>query len=435
MSSKCESWGKFPKVNQEVESLTWVSDLTDFSEDKTYLPYGLGRSYGDSCLNDNGCLIDTSKLNKLISFDEKTGVLKCEAGASLEDIIYFALPKGWFLPVTPGTKFVTVGGAIANDIHGKNHHMAGTFGCFIRSFELLRSNGERLVCSKDQNSEMYAATIGGMGLTGLILWAEVELKAVDGPLIEMESIQFEGLDEFFEISKNSDKDFEYTVAWLDCVSQGEKFGRGIFMRGNHSKTKTDKYFRKTLPLTVPFNFPSFSLNKYTVTAFNTVYYNKQRSKVVKSEVNFDPFFYPLDMVDNWNRIYGKEGLLQFQCVIPDDKKTTAMLDILKKVVDSGKASFLAVFKEFGDIQSPGLLSFPRPGATLCLDFPNCKSTRKLLLELDELVLKAGGASYPAKDALISQESFKCYYPKLEEFKKYKDPKFSSSYWRRVTGEE
>ena len=429
-----QSWGKYPKVEQQAEAVNWISEVPEFKPESTYLAYGLGRSYGDCCLNGDANLLIMQNLNRLISFDAEKGVLICEAGVSLEDIIKFALPKGWFLPVSPGTKFVTVGGAIANDIHGKNHHCAGTFGCFVKSFEILRSDGERLVCSANQNSELYQATIGGIGLTGLILWAEIQLKSVAGPLIDMESIKFNGMEEFYEISSDSDGDFEYTVAWLDCVSKGKQFGRGIFMRGNHSTEKTEECFRKTLPLTVPFNFPSCSLNKFTVSAFNFLYYNKQLEKVKKTTVNFDPFFYPLDGVDNWNRIYGSKGFLQFQCVVPPEKKKTSMDKILKMVIESGKASFLAVFKEFGEIKSPGMLSFPRPGPTLCLDFPNSASTRKLMQELDEVVLEAGGASYPAKDACISQESFKCYYPKLEEFKACKDPLFSSSYWRRVTGE-
>lgn len=425
------SWGKFPKVKQSPLLLHWRCEIPDLKSGESYLPYGLGRSYGDSCLNSKGQILVTSALNKIISFDINTGIFEAEAGISLEEIIKVALPRGWFLPVSPGTKFVTLGGSIANDIHGKNHHVAGTFGCFVKSFKLLRSSGEILNCSENENQEFFKATIAGLGLTGLVISAVIQLKKVASPLIDQETVKFSSLDEFFEISSES-KDYEYTVAWLDCVSTGKDFGRGIFIRGDHSKEKSDQYFRKPLPLNVPFNFPSRSLNKYSIKAFNTLYYNKQFAKIKKSTVNFDPFFYPLDAVKNWNRIYGKNGFLQFQCVVPPEEKNKAMREILKQVVASGKASFLAVFKEFGDIKSPGLLSFPRPGATLCLDFPNTAKTRELLLNLDKLVKGSGGASYPAKDALISKESFECYYPALEEFKKYKDSCFSSDYWRRVT---
>lgn len=429
-----ESWGKYPKVQQEAQHLNWIFDKIKFDKNKTYLPFGLGRSYGDSCLNDKGIIIPTRRINRLINFDKQAGILNCEAGISLEEIINFSLPLGWFLPVTPGTKFVTVGGAIANDIHGKNHHLAGNFGNFVKSFVLLRSNGERLECSKEKNIALFNATIGGLGLTGLILSVELQLKSVSGPLIDLETIKFKGLEEFFEISKDSDKKYEYTVAWLDCVSTGNDFGRGIFMRGNHSIKKSDKYHPKKLPLNVPFNMPNWSLNRLSVSAFNFLYYNKQITKEKKSLVNYNPFFYPLDLVDNWNRIYGRNGLLQFQCVVPKEKNIDKITNILKMVVSSGKASFLAVFKEFGDIKSYGMLSFPRAGSTLCLDFPNTAKTRKLLLELDNLVLEAGGASYPAKDALLPEHSFKTYYPLWDKFREYKDPLFNSSYWRRVTGE-
>ena len=431
MADEYLSWGKYPQVKQNYQRVSWVFEKPDFNKGGSFLPYGLGRSYGDCCLNDSGTVLLTRDLNRLIRFDRETGLLKCEAGVSLAEIIRFALPLGWFLPVTPGTKFVTVGGAIANDVHGKNHHCSGTFGCHIKSFELLRSNGVVLNCSPENNSELFRATIGGIGLTGLILSAEIQLKKVEGPLIDMESIKFGSLEEFFEISKESDKNFEYTVAWLDCVANGQDFGRGIFMRGNHSKVTAKRYFRPELPLTVPFNFPDFALNNLTVRAFNFCYYGKQREKFVKSTVNFEPFFYPLDIVSNWNRIYGRRGFLQFQCVIPESNDITPVKNILKTVVNSGKASFLAVFKEFGSLASPGLLSFPFAGATLCLDFPNSESTRKLLLELDTQVLAAGGRSYTAKDAVLPRSSFQSYYPKLKEFKEYKDPLFSSSMWRRL----
>ena len=430
IESNIESWGRYPKHNHKLETLNWSSDLPEFSGD-SYLPYGLGRSYGDSCLNNDGTLILTEKLNSLLSFDPESGILEAEAGVSLADIITFALPQGYFLPVSPGTKFVTLGGAIANDIHGKNHHIGGTFGCFVKEFSLLRSDGELLLCSPQQNSQMFAATIGGLGLTGLILSAKIQLKKVAGPLIDQETIKFKGLEEFFTVSAAS-KDYEYTVAWLDCVSSGDNFGRGHFIRGNHSQKEEKECFRKKMKLAVPFDLPSFTLNRYTVQAFNTLYYNKQRPKIKKSAINFEPFFYPLDMIHAWNRIYGKNGLLQFQCVLPEGDGNKAIKEILQMVVKSGKASFLAVFKEFGDIPSPGMLSFPRPGATLCLDFVNSQKTRDLLKSLDEIVLKSGGASYPAKDAVMPATSFQAYYPAWRDFLEFKDPKFNSSFWDRVS---
>ncbi len=425
------SWGRYPKAKHHSIPLYWQSELPEFDHSKTYLAYGLGRSYGDSCLNDQGELLVTSGLNKIISFDSQTGIIECEAGLSLQDLINFALPQGWFLPVSPGTKFVTIGGAIANDIHGKNHHQAGTFGSFVKSFKLLRSNQTIYHCSPTNNLNLFNATIAGLGLTGLIVSARIQLKKVRGPLIQQEVIKFQGLEEFMEISQSS-AGYEYTVAWLDCVSSGENFARGHFIRGNHSETSSTNYVYRKLPLTVPFNFPSFALNKYSVKAFNHLYYNRQIPKEKKSEVHYDPFFYPLDGVSNWNRIYGSAGLLQFQCVVPFNDGLAGIKEIMKMVVASGRASFLAVLKEFGDIPSPGMLSFPRAGITLCLDFPNCVATRELLKRLDLKVRELGGASYPAKDAIFPKESFMVYYPRWKEFTEFKDPSFCSDFWKRVT---
>ncbi|MDC0357856.1 FAD-binding oxidoreductase [Oligoflexia bacterium] len=432
-----QSWGRYPRAEHSVKRIGWLSDDILPATDLPLLAYGQGRSYGDCCLNDKGMLLDTAALNRLIAFDEEQGLLRCEAGVTLEDILHFAVPKGWFLSVTPGTKYVSIGGAIANDVHGKNHHRAGTFGCHVKRFELLRSNSERLVCSLDENKELFIATIGGLGLTGLILWAEIQLRKVAGPYIDMESIKFSNLEEFFEISGDSDQGFDYTVAWLDCVAKGEGFGRGIFMRGNHSEKVVQKQRGNLLGglLTVPIDAPAFALNNLTVRAFNTVYYNKQRQKEVRSTVDYNPFFYPLDAVSNWNRIYGSRGFMQFQCVVPSGGDNQPIRTILKAIVDSGRASFLAVLKEFGDAKSPGLMSFPNKGVTLCLDFPNQgEATFKLFKLLEDVTRESGGRMYPAKDACMSRESFNAFYPHWRQFKEYQDPAFSSSFWRRVTGE-
>jgi len=433
-----ESWGRYPRVKQEVHHLHWLHDELPVRNGTTLLPYGQGRSYGDCCLNDGGIVLSTSKLDRLISFDVEKGILRCEAGVTIEEIIKFSIPRGWFLPVSPGTKYVSIGGAVANDVHGKNHHCDGTFGRHVLSFELLRSDGERLICSPKQNSELFSATIAGLGLTGLILWVEFQLKPVEGSYIDTESIKFSNLSEFFEISSDSDKDYEYTVAWLDCVAAGDMLGRGIFMRGSHSADTRADLPRKPLGglIGVPFDAPGFILNKWTVKAFNILYYNKQREKFIKKKQHFDPFFYPLDSVSHWNRIYGKRGFFQFQCVVSSKDDNKATREIITSVVESGRASFLAVMKEFGDIESPGMISFPREGVTLCLDFPNHgQKTLKLMADLDGLVREHSGAMYPAKDACMLPESFCMYYPRWKEFKEYIDPAFSSSLWRRVMEEK
>lgn len=429
--STYESWGRFPKVSQDALAPAWLHEVSLTGVEGTLLPYGQGRSYGDSCLNDGGTVVSSENLRRLISFDPESGVLECEGGVTLEEIIDFGLPRGWFLPVSPGTKYVSVAGAIANDIHGKNHHRAGTFGRHVLSFRLLRSDGSITVCSPHSERELFSATVGGLGLTGFILSTTIQLKKVAGGHIDVESIKCRNLDEFFDHSSRSDVDFEYTVSWIDCLAGGDSLGRGIFMRGNHSE-ETKPIKKRPQVLAVPFDLPGFTLNRLSVQAFNFLYYNKQTSPVVKSTVPYGPFFYPLDSVRNWNRIYGKRGFLQFQCVVPSSNNNAAIRTILETIVRSGKASFLAVLKEFGDIPSPGLLSFPRKGVTLCLDFPFAgEGTLKLFSQLDSIVAEVGGAIYPAKDATMSGEHFKQYFPKWKEFSNHIDPKFSSSFWRRM----
>jgi FAD/FMN-containing dehydrogenase len=432
--NRFQSWGRFPNADHEVRALRWLDAAVPEAGGKKILPYGLGRSYGDSCLNDGGTLIETSGMNRFILFDEASGILRCEAGVSLDEVLKLIVPKGWFLPTTPGTKFITVGGAIANDIHGKNHHVAGTFGCHVIAFELLRSDGDRLICTPDSNTELFKATIGGLGLTGLITWAEFTLKKVNNAWIEMESIKFEGIEEFLELSEDSDDDWEYTVSWIDCVAQGKGMGRGIFMRGNHSPASVlSRKVHDDPKVTAPFDCPNLMLNSLSIKAFNAVYYGKQRTKKSRTRVHYDPFFYPLDAVNDWNRIYGKRGFFQYQFVIPFKGGLETMNEILRMITASKQGSFLAVIKTFGSKSSPGMMSFPRPGITLALDFPNRgDSTLQLFKELDAVVDAAGGLLYPAKDARMSSEFFQKGYPQWDDFSKFVDPNFSSSFWRRVT---
>lgn len=434
-----ESWGRYPvSQHRGVKSLFWTDEATRLDAvDGTVLPIGYGRSYGDSCLNDGGTLIDITGLRRFISFDETTGLLRCEAGVMLADILEVMVPRGWFLPVTPGTKYVSIGGAIANDIHGKNHHVAGTFGCHLTQFELLRSNGERLLCSPEQNREMFRATIGGLGLTGLILWAEIRLRRIPGPYIAKEQIRFESIDEFFELNKEFDKQFEYSMSWVDCLAVGKQLGRGYFILGNHDRLQppAGQTPKPKALLSVPIEAPSFALNKLTVTAFNTAIYLAQGSKRSRGVVPFDPFFYPLDAISNWNKLYGTAGFLQYQVVVPYTENHRAIREVLTQVAQSGQASFLVVLKTFGEVQSPGMLSFPRVGVTLALDFPyRGEKTLRLLEGLDATVHSHGGALYPAKDARMSAAHFQAFYPMWREFSEYVDPKFSSNFWRRVSAE-
>lgn len=436
-----DSWGRIPRASCSRRFVRWRSDKVFTSKDESLLAHGLGRSYGDACVNEGGTLLETRWLDKIIAFDTEKGVLRVEAGASLGAILSVIVPHGWFLPVVPGTRFVTIGGAIANDIHGKNHHRAGTFGAHVRCFELQRSSGERLVCDPAQNEKLFRATIGGLGLTGFIVWAEIQLKPIESPFIADEEIRFGSLDEFFSLSTASES-CEYTVAWLDCVSSGEYFGRGIFMRGDHAargavREKTPTQWARAYsfsPLaTMPIDAPSWALNRLTVGAFNTCYYHKNFTRHLKRVVPYGPFFFPLDAVLKWNRVYGSSGFFQFQCVIPSAHARPAVRELLERTVATGEASFLAVLKEFGAARSPGLLSFPRPGVTLCLDFPNRGArTVRLMSDLETVVRESGGALYPAKDGLMSPESFAAAYPTWRELETLRDPAFSSSFWRRVT---
>jgi FAD/FMN-containing dehydrogenase len=432
-----QSWGRNPKAEQSALDLYWMTDPPPFASiSGSVLPYGKGRSYGDVCLNDKGTLLLTECMDHFLGFDPDSGVLRCEAGVTLEEILKLTIPQGWSLPVTPGTKFVTVGGAVANDVHGKNHHRMGTFGEHVRAFELARSDGSLLVCTPAQNQEWFRATIGGMGLTGLMLWVEIQLKRVAGPFITTENIKYENLGEFFDLACESETAFEYTVAWVDCLATGASLGRGIFMRGNDASLEQTKNLIPPKPkrqLDVLFNAPGFMLNRFSMSAFNKAYHAKQFHRCVKRMTCFDPFFYPLDSIQNWNRLYGKRGFFQYQFVVPGENSRPAIAGILKKVSAAGAASFLSVMKTFGDRPAAGMMSFPKKGTTLAMDFPNSGGKiLRLMDELDDIVLQNSGAVYPAKDARMAAEKFRKFFSQWKEFSKFVDPRFSSSFWRRVT---
>ncbi len=429
-----QSWGRYPKAyHKDIKKVFWQNELPDFQKiDGTFLPVGYLKSYGDSCLNIGETLVDATGMNKLISFDQTTGILKCEAGVSLAEILDFSVPRGWFLASTPGTKYISVGGAVANDVHGKNHHKGGTFGCHVLSFELVKSTGERFVCSREQNPELFSATIGGLGLTGFITWVEFKLKKAPSAFFAMEAIKFNSIEEFFEINTDSEKDFDYTVSWIDTTATGKQLGRGIYNRGNHADPKDYDLPKlltgepKTFPLDMPF------INSLSVKSFNFMYYNKQFFKKASNVVHYNPFFYPLDAVNDWNKAYGPDGFLQYQFVVPFGDDVKLIRSIMTKINESGMSSFLTVLKTFGNVVSPGMMSFPRPGITMAVDFRMLgETTLKVLRECDKLVRDAGGVLYPAKDARMAPEDFRSFYPQFEEFSKYIDPKISSSFWRRV----
>lgn len=427
-----QSWGRYPTAQQTIVPLTDRHRSLP-TVDGTVLPFGNGRSYGDSCLNDGGSLLHARGMDRFIAFDPASGRLSCEAGVLLAEILEVTVPQGWFLPVTPGTKFVTVGGAIANDVHGKNHHFMGTFGHHVMELELIRSDGSRRICSTVEHPEWFAATVGGLGLTGLITHATLQLRRIAGPWMSCETHRFANLDAFFQLSERAERDFEYTVAWIDCASKGSALGRGLFSLASHAPACPD--IRPSAPerrLRVPAVPPLSLINGWSLHAFNNLYFHRHRQPVVHATTHYEPYFYPLDSIRDWNRIYGPRGFLQYQCVVPPQHAENGMADVLGIIAAAGVGSFLAVLKRFGNIPSPGMLSFPRPGTTLALDFPNQgERTLRLLDRLDAVVAGHGGAVYPAKDARMQGEHFRQYFPQWKEFSHFIDPRFSSSFWRRV----
>ncbi len=431
-----QSWGRFTRNHQSAVVLTRRNDpLPIEANGGSYLPFGNGRSYGDSCLNEGGTLFDCRGLNRVIDFDTDRGLIRCEAGVLLADILDLSVPNGWFLPVTPGTKFITLGGAIANDVHGKNHHIRGTFGCHVRAFELLRSDGERKICTPTNNASWYGATIGGLGLTGVVTWAEIQLMRIESDQIEETVIRFANLEEFLELVRVSDATHEYTVAWIDSLAGGDKLGRGLFIRGKHAARQGNLALvpKRGRSFSIPFTPPVAVINNTTLRLFNAAYYRRQLSTVRSRCVHYEPFFYPLDGIRAWNRLYGPKGLLEHQSVIPLSGGIEVIRELLNRTLNSGLASFLTVLKVFGSLASPGLLSFPRPGLTLALDFPNRgPSTLRLLDDLDAITRSAGGAVYPGKDGHMAPASFQAFFPQWRELVPFIDPKFSSSFWRRVT---
>lgn len=445
MNDSC--WGRYPAAaGQRVLPVFWSHQLPDLrAEGRSFLPRGLGRSYGDSCLNPGGTLLDMVPMDRLLQFDPATGLLRCEAGVSLDTLLRVFVPRGFFLPTTPGTRFVTVGGAIANDVHGKNHHQVGTFGALVRRLELARSDGSRVVCSREDHGDLFRATIGGLGLTGIITWAEFPLVPIDSHGIESESIKTRDLDEFFDLSEASEADWPFIVSWVDVTASGRGLGRGLFNRGRFASREWAERLpedRRLLPpkeprLSVPFDLPGFLLNPFTIRWFNRLYYAKQFRDRVHAVGHFEPFFYPLDAIRDWNRGYGKRGFLQWQCLVPWDQARPGIRGILQEVAASGLGSPVSVMKTCGAMAPEGLLSFMQGrGVTLAMDFPmSGQDVLDLCERLDARVRDVGGAVYPAKDARMSPTSFRAFFPRLEEFLRHRDPALSSGFWRRVMPQE
>jgi len=427
------SWGRLSADTHHVVGLNDPSTVRSLVSHGAHkgVAHGMGRSYGDVCLNPEGTLWVTTGLDHFIAFDDTTGRLVCEAGVLLRDIQRLVIPRGWILPVTPGTQLVTVGGAIANDVHGKNHHVCGSFGDHVQSITLIRTDGEVIHCGPNERADWFAATAGGLGLTGLITQAEIQLRRVPGPWLATETIPYANLDEFFQLADDSEADWEHTVSWIDCITGGG--GRGLFMRGNPTdvgKRPAPRGRELTMPIVPPVSL----VNRLSLRLFNMAYYHLKKRQAGRAVTHYEPFFYPLDNLLEWNRMYGPKGFFQYQSVVPRDVGQDAVQAMLKEIARSGDGSFLAVLKTFGNRQPVGMLSFPQPGVTLALDFPNHgKRTHKLFERLDAIVREAQGRIYLAKDARMPRELFETGYPRLPEFMKYRDPGISSSLSRRLMG--
>lgn len=404
-------WGRYPRVQADVQFPQILSDFNAAVKlAHPLIARGLGRSYGDSSLADH--VLETRFYSRFQAFDEASGLLTCDAGVSLAEILEVFVPKGWFLPVTPGTRFVTVGGAIASDVHGKNHHVDGTFGQHVTEMRMILGNGEEIVASPIQNADLFYATCGGMGLTGIITSATIRLKPIKSSQISETTIKAPDLEAVLNAFEEN-QGVTYSVAWIDCLAKGKSLGRSLLMLGEHAE-HGDLVVPEAKALSVPFDMPAPLLNHATIQAFNTLYYNRVSQKQHIRTVHYGPFFYPLDKLAHWNRLYGKPGFLQYQFVLPKEAGFSGMRSILERIAASGRGSFLAVLKAFGKANN-NLLSFPTEGYTLALDFKAEPAVFELLDELDKLVLHFCGRLYLAKDARMSEATFKASYPNWQQF--------------------
>ena len=437
-------WGRFgSEESSAYRPGSWrdAADAVLAAPEPTLLARGLGRSYGDSALNGGGALLLTERLGRILGLDAASLTVTCEGGTSLARLLAFLLPRGFFLPVVPGTRFVSVGGALAADVHGKNHHVDGTIGRHVEELTLLTASGEVLRCSPAENAGAFDATIGGMGLTGVILSARLRLLPVETPLVRVVKRRAKDLDELLRRLEEEERLSRYSVAWIDGLARGGSLGRGVLMRGDHvplSELPRGKDARAEIAEgggpSVPVDAPPFLLGPATVSAFNALYYAAGRDSTTLSP--FAGFFFPLDAAGKWNRLYGQRGFVQYQALFPRETAAEGCRRILEEISRERAASFLAVLKTTGP-EGRGLLSFPRPGVTLALDVPNVGAPlRPLARRLDEIVLKGGGRLYLAKDALTDAGTFAAMYPRLAEFRAARnrlDPgrRFSSSQARRL----
>ncbi len=407
-----QSWGNYPRIHNVVHRFGDYDSLQQLLAQRTqYIARGNGRSYGDSSLNEN--LIYVRPYDCFLSFDKQKGAISVQAGVLLAEILEVIVPEGWFLPVTPGTKYVTVGGAIASDVHGKNHHIENSFCRYVAELTMMLASGEVVQCSRGENEELFRATCGGMGLTGIILTAKLNLKGITSSLIDQTIVKTRNLQETLQAFETY-KDCTYSVAWIDCLAKGNALGRGLVTIGEHAESGQLDYENRDR-VSLPLNLPSYTLNTAAVRTFNTLYYNLKRSRDSAKQVTIDTFFYPLDRIRHWNKIYGNAGFIQYQFVLPLESSREGLREILAGISASGQGSPLAVLKLLGESNS-NWLSFPMKGFTLALDFRIQRKLLKLLSDLDKIVIKHGGRFYLAKDARVSRKIFEVGYEHIEKFR-------------------
>lgn len=411
---KITGWGHYPVIESDVYAPQTPAPLSRRLTDREFvgIPRGNGRSYGDSALA--GQTVSTRYLDQLLAFDQATGNLRCGAGVLLSEILDLFVPRGWFIPSTPGTKLISVGGAIASDVHGKSHHLEGCFSQHVESLSLMLANGEIVKCSRQEQPDLFHATCGGMGLTGIILDAAFRLRPIRSAFLRETTLKTPHLDEVLDLFTEH-AGARYSVAWIDCLSTGESLGRSLLMVGDFTDDGRLETHRPS-PLAVPVNLPGFLLNRYTVATFNALYFHRVRDKKQERVVHFDPFFYPLDGIGHWNRIYGKGGFTQYQFVLPKDAGRTGMAAVLRRIAESKRGSFLAVLKAFGPANE-NLLSFPMEGYSLALDFKLEPGLLPFLDKLDRIVLDHGGRIYLSKDVRMDADTFRAGYPRWQEFLK------------------
>lgn len=418
--TKIAGWGNYPMVEAEVANPSSEEEIFSLqSKLKNFIPQGASKSYGDASLAEN--VISSLNLNQTTRFDTENGIYTCQSGKMLNEVLDEIVPHGFFLPVTPGTKFITIGGAIGSDIHGKNHHKDGCFSEHLIHFKLVLADGTLRTCSRTENADLFHATCGGMGLTGFITEASFRLKPITTSKIINRTIKCANLTELVD-ALLANQDYTYSVSWVDYITSGKNMGRSLLYLGEHATesevgepTLTD--FKTPKPIIgLPFNFPSGSINPFTVKAFDELYYRKVLKQDSTAVVDIEPYFYPLDAVNNWNRIYGRKGFTQYQFVIPIEHAHHGLSEVMKEIVNSQTGSFIAVLKLFGE-QNECWLSFPKKGVTLTVDFGIKPEVFQLLDRLDEMVAEMNGRLYLAKDARMKPEMFAKGYPNLGRFKK------------------